>query len=550
MSAPLFREVGLPAKNINNLAYAGNLLNIVPIVGQDRAPTSNNYRFPVNTFWNNTDDLAVSPDAKGDLWYMSKKSQYQATWVKLSGGGTGPLLQFTPSSGSVVYPNATTGNVNMTAGAGITITGTSETLTFALSGGGSAVDSFAVQAVTAPGVTPVEPTALGLVTISGAAVANHSVPLETRSRALNAFNLEVQYATSAAATDATKSGLAHFNNTQFTVDANGFVALAGGGLAIDSINVDASSAPGTDPVVPDGTGQITVTGAQVAPGTVGANVIRTDSLAANTYTIEIQQTDVVAAKDTTKNGVSHFNSAQFTNDEGFISIISSGDVSSVNVQTVTSTGAFTYTPTSGMLYVIVELCAGGGGSGGVAATTGNVAISGAGTGGGYAKFLLTAAQVGASLTGSVGAGGTAGSAGNNAGGNGGNTTLATAAAWTCTGGTGGAGGAAGASATVNAAGGGAVTTGTGTVILAITGGQSGNGAAAAATVAMSGSGGSSGLGVGGANAFEAVTSNGSSGHPGSGYGAGAGGSISYGTVAALAGTAGTQGIAIFTEFIG
>ena len=126
MTTPLFREVGLPANNINNLSYAGPLLGITPIIGADRAPTSNNYRFPVNTFWNNTDDLAVSPDAKGDLWYMSKKSQYQATWVKLSGGGTGPLLQFTPSSGSVVYPNATTGNVNMTAGAGITITGTAD----------------------------------------------------------------------------------------------------------------------------------------------------------------------------------------------------------------------------------------------------------------------------------------------------------------------------------------------------------------------------------------------------------------------------------------
>jgi hypothetical protein len=39
----------------------------------------------------------------------------------------------------------------------------------------------------------------------------------------------VQYATSAAATDATKSGVAHFDSTDFTVDANGFVALAGGG---------------------------------------------------------------------------------------------------------------------------------------------------------------------------------------------------------------------------------------------------------------------------------------------------------------------------------
>jgi len=93
-----------------------------------------------------------------------------------------------------------------------------------LNGGGIATTSFDVQANTAPGTDPVVPSATGAVTVNGAAVANHSVVLETRSRAANAFNLEVQYATSAASTDATKSGVAHFDSTDFTVDANGFVA--------------------------------------------------------------------------------------------------------------------------------------------------------------------------------------------------------------------------------------------------------------------------------------------------------------------------------------
>jgi len=123
----------------------------------------------------------------------------------------------------------------------------------------------------------------------------------------------VQRADSNATTDSTKNGVCHFSSTQFTVDANAFVTVTGGTFA-GSINVDASSGAGTDPVVPNASNVITVTGAQVAAGTVGANVIRTDSLAANTYTIEVQRSAAVAATDSTQNGVSHFDSNVFSVD--------------------------------------------------------------------------------------------------------------------------------------------------------------------------------------------------------------------------------------------
>ena len=125
-----------------------------------------------------------------------------------------------------------------------------------LNGGGIATTSFDVQANTAPGTDPVVPTAAGVVTVNGAAVANHSVVLETRSRAANAYNVEVQFATTAASTDATKSGVAHFSSGQFSVDANGFVQLAGQGLAIDSFQPDS----GTNPVVPNSAGLIVMAG--------------------------------------------------------------------------------------------------------------------------------------------------------------------------------------------------------------------------------------------------------------------------------------------------
>lgn len=94
---------------------------------------------------------------------------------------------------------------------------------------------------------------------------------------------------------------------------------------IDSFTVDAFTAPGTNPVVPDGAGLIAITGAQVATGTVGTNVIRTDSLAANSITIEIQRTTTAAAADADLNGVCHFDSSQFAVDsDGFVTLSGGG----------------------------------------------------------------------------------------------------------------------------------------------------------------------------------------------------------------------------------
>lgn len=236
-----------------------------------------------------------------------------------------------------------------------------------------------------------------------------------------------------------------------------------------------------------------------------------------------------------------------------------GGISTVTGQIFTSSGAFTYTPTANMKYVIVELVGGGGGSGGTDGQgSANAGASGGGAGGGYAKFILTAAQVGASLSGSVGAAGTAGTAGNNAGGAGGNTTLATTAAWTVGGGAGGTGSLAGNLGVFTASSaGGTVTTGTGTILATSTGGDGEGGMAAAAinewTVIQSGQGGSSQYGRGGIpikimgyNTVPATSSAGTSGH---GYGAGAGGSYAANVTTNEAGAAGIAGVAIFTEYV-
>ena len=164
------------------------------------------------------------------------------------------------------------------------------------------------------------PTA-GNWNILGASPASGTSPVTT-SGAASTLTVNVQKSQAIAATDATKVGLSNFNSAQFSVDANGFVQLIGSaGPVVNGITVDASSVPGTQPVVPSGAGLVTVTGGQVATGIIGGNVIRTNSLAANTYTTQIQQTTTSAAKDTTKNGVAHFKSTDFTVDEGFVSLV-------------------------------------------------------------------------------------------------------------------------------------------------------------------------------------------------------------------------------------
>jgi hypothetical protein len=158
--------------------------------------------------------------------------------------------------------------------------------------------------------------------ILGTVVAAHSIPLETTGSG-NTVTIVGQYSSSAGASVANNAGVSSFNSAQFTVDSNGFVSLSGSGAA-EAFQVDASTPPGTNPVTPNGSGIVTITGGQVAAGTT-TNVIRTDSLAASTYTIQIQRSQAVAASTIGDNGVSHFNSTYFTVDaNGFVSLNGSG----------------------------------------------------------------------------------------------------------------------------------------------------------------------------------------------------------------------------------
>jgi hypothetical protein len=200
---------------------------------------------------------------------------------------------------------------------------------------GSAV----AQTITGNTGGALSPTA-GNWNILGTSTASGTTPVQTAGSG-STLTVQVQKSQAIASTNATNVGLAAFNSTYFTVDANGFVSLVPGSVG-GSFTVDASTAPGTNPVVPNFLGTVTITGGQVAAGTT-TNVIRTDSLAANTYTIQIQRSQAVASSTIGDNGVSHFNSSFFTVDaNGFVSL-NGGTIG----ETITGNTGGALSPTAG-----------------------------------------------------------------------------------------------------------------------------------------------------------------------------------------------------------
>lgn len=214
----------------------------------------------------------------------------------------------------------------------------------------------------------------------------------------------------------------------------------------------------------------------------------------------------------------------------------------LNIQTFTVTGV--YTPTLGTTSVVVEVQAGGGGSGGCVATiAGQWAAGRPGAGGGWGRKRITSAFSGVTVT--VGAGGTAAAAGDNIGGTGGTSSFG--ALISCTGGVGGGGsGAAAASGGITGGNISAGGTATGADVSRTGSTAMSPFAVAVATVQMP-PGGASFYGPGGAGYV--VTSNNAGGATPTSYGGGASGPVNANAgLSAAGGAAGAPGIVIVYEY--
>lgn len=210
-------------------------------------------------------------------------------------------------------------------------------------------------------------------------------------------------------------------------------------------------------------------------------------------------------------------------------------ISKVTGQKFTSSG--TYTPTSGTKYVIIEMV--GGGGGGAGNTTASFGSAGGGGSGGYIVAILTAAQVGASQTVTIGAAGGAGATGAN-GGSGGTTSVGSLLS--CGGGGPGTYAASASGAAGGAGGSATISTGTDNGAQV---GQAG-GPGCNVTTGIGGSGGGTPLGAGAP--MQTAGSGFANGVTGSGYGAGGSGGPCGSSPGVTTGGAGTAGAVFVTEF--
>lgn len=218
-------------------------------------------------------------------------------------------------------------------------------------------------------------------------------------------------------------------------------------------------------------------------------------------------------------------------------------VNKVITQVFTGTG--TYTPSTGMLYCIIECVGAGGGGGGANTTTSSqVTVGGGGGGGGYARKTVTAATIGVSQSVTIGAAGTAGANTGGTGGTGGTTSVG--AIVSATGGLGGVGGATAGAQCLSFGGvGGAGSSGDFN-----TNGTPGNGgwaliSAGVAQIVMTGNGGSSFFGGGAVGRSNTI---GNAGITALSYGGGGSGGGNGSNNGQVTGGAGFAGIVVITEF--
>lgn len=329
-----------------------------------------------------------------------------------------PNIEITAGSAMATTYNADLGSatpaasiLNVFGGTGIDTSGAGNTIT--ISSSILAVDSIGVDFSSGGGTDPVIPDAAGLIDIIGNVVTNSTnagFPLATHSRNPNEFNIDIQVsaAVTGAPGDTNDAGICSFNDTQFTVDADGYISLVGG---TDLPSIQTVTGDDAQTVGPDANGNVDWNGVTVSNATNSKPLFFNGTPGSNLMDAEIQLSAAVtgAPGDSNDAGICSFDDTQFTVDaNGFVQSIGGG--SGVTITTFTSND--TWTKGANTTYVQVHIWDGGsgGGSGRRGASSTNRTGGAGGSGSHCATYICLAAQLGATETVVVGAGGAGGAA--------------------------------------------------------------------------------------------------------------------------------------------
>jgi len=230
--------------------YRGINVNTVARIVRARDPATSDYRRPENN--KNYEIGSIWVNSTNDQpWILVDITSNSATWVRFA-GGLGDVISLTGDD-AVVVPADTAGNID-------------------------------ILGVTVANATNGQP-----VYVDGDATAWK-------------LDIEVQVAAdiTGAPGDTDDAGICSFDDTIFSVDADGFVTLTGGSKPTNqSFNVDFNTAPGTDPVYNTATGQISIHGSTVANGTNANYPIATHSRNVSTFEIEAQVAGTAATAPAT-----------------------------------------------------------------------------------------------------------------------------------------------------------------------------------------------------------------------------------------------------------
>jgi len=250
----------------NHLKGVRHQQSLTPKYYFSRPPTTSDKKDPMtNKFYevgalgiigrNPVNGIPVQSGTEGTLYYLSEfDASGNAIWLPLSGGSTPPALTFRDQVNAEVVP-------------------------------------------TLAGITDWD----GLTVAAGANPS--SIPLETVKYDANTMRHQIQVAKARTGSPSDKNncGICCFDDTAFDVDENGYVTRKGGaGSAIDSITIDNNTAPGTNPVVADATGGITLQGDAVAAHSIPVDM---HSRAANAFKCEVQVSKARTGAPANKNDV-------------------------------------------------------------------------------------------------------------------------------------------------------------------------------------------------------------------------------------------------------